>query len=144
MHMKLQTPLRKGLVVLAVVFAGGTSAAYAQCSSGFIANALCELGVIDKPTANALDDVHKGLGNPLDHAAPGIAEWMVPGSGAIVGGLQQFNAPSSSSSSPSSFEATGNYCRTSSGDYGPGPVQPLGSYCFAFGPWGPEDGFVVQ
>jgi hypothetical protein len=53
--------------------------------------------------ADAADDVHAAMGNPLDHAAEAAAvagaEWIAPGSGPVVGGVLDarragvFNAP---------------------------------------------------
>jgi hypothetical protein len=123
--------------------------AQAKCSSGFIANALCNAGVIDKQTANTLDRGHQVLGNPLDRAAPVIAESVVPGSGAVIGSMQQYNRikrhylPGRGSHAPrpqlrptpgpqawpQPQMAFGNFCHTPAGRFGPGRVAPIGSQC---------------
>jgi hypothetical protein len=41
------------------------STAWADCSPGFLANLACQAGVINKQTANGLDQVNAGLGNPV-------------------------------------------------------------------------------
>jgi len=82
-----------------------SGAAHAKCSSGFIANALCEAGVIDKDTANAADRVHADIGRPLDRmgneAAAAASDYFVPGSGQYVRGAlharDQFNRSQSRS-----------------------------------------------
>jgi hypothetical protein len=62
--------------------------AVAKCSSGFLANAACQAGIIDKQTANGLDAAHAAAGRPLDHlanqAAGAAANYFVPGSGPYV------------------------------------------------------------
>jgi hypothetical protein len=59
----------------AMLLLGSTSGAYARCSSGEIANFLCDAGVINKPTANGLDGAHAAVGNPLDRAGAAAAQY---------------------------------------------------------------------
>jgi hypothetical protein len=38
-----------------------------DCAGGFIANMLCESGIINTDTAKQLDEIHQSVGRPLDH-----------------------------------------------------------------------------
>jgi hypothetical protein len=145
--------MRTKIIFSAAAFfaAFGASNAHA-CSSGFLADLACRAGIIDQRTANTLDGIHAGLGNPLDHAAPAIAEWAVPGSGAIIGGVQQLNSFGGTlgggfQPAPAArpMPEMGNYCLTPSGEYGPGPVYPVGSSCAVdHGFLGVEFGYVIR
>jgi hypothetical protein len=44
--------------------------ALATCSPGFIADILCEAGVIDHSTARRLDEIHKQIGSPVSPLGP--------------------------------------------------------------------------
>lgn len=61
-------------VAFTAALAAASSSAYAKCSSGFIANALCKTGIISKQDANNLDGAHAAIGNPLDHIAADAAQ----------------------------------------------------------------------
>jgi hypothetical protein len=65
---KMRRNVAVGLVVASVFTSLAGSAALADCSPGAIANFLCNTGVINKDTANALDHLNKQLGQPVDKA----------------------------------------------------------------------------
>jgi hypothetical protein len=78
--MKLRATTLHAVLVAAAVTS--PAMAEARCSSGFLANLGCALGVIDKPTANALDKAHANMGSPLD-AVPGtVLSGLHPSLGA--------------------------------------------------------------
>lgn len=151
------------------VVSAGTTSAFADCSSGFIANALCQAGVIDKNTANTADRIHAGMGRPLDHlanqAAGAGANYILWGSGPAVtqaleardqwnrsGGMGAPGAPGMGMPqpiplaqplppvSPASWNF-GNVCYTQAGAF-PGPINPIGMQCAAMTPWGMVPGIV--
>ncbi|MFG1342493.1 hypothetical protein [Xanthobacter autotrophicus] len=148
------------------VVSASTTAAFAGCSSGFIADVLCQTGVIDRQTANTLDGVHAGMGRPLDHlanqAAGAAANYAAPGSGQVVTqGLElrdQWNRSGGmgspgvgmpqpippAQSYPPLWAANGNFgnvCYTQAGAF-PGPMNPIGMPCMAMTPWGGVPGTV--
>ena len=92
------------------------------CTKGFLADALCITGLIDQETAQGLDRLHDDFGNPLNQ--------LNPFDQGGRGGARPMPLP------------MGNFCITPAGRFGPGPVNPLGSPCWAHGPWGPVNGYV--
>jgi hypothetical protein len=54
--------------------------AWADCSPGFLANLACQTGLINKQTANGLDQVNAGLGNPIS-----LGHLCVTAAGAFAG-----------------------------------------------------------
>lgn len=70
--------------LLAAALLGISSAANADCSSGFIANVLCQSGVIDQQTARDLDRANAALGQPVDNAIYSGMDYVVPGSGTAA------------------------------------------------------------
>jgi hypothetical protein len=83
-------------------------------------------------------------------AAAGAAagQWVgVPGPfGAMVGGqigqgINVWAAGGHGSRAPQ--VQFGYFCRTNQGDFGPGPMNPLGSPCHGNTPWGSVPGYVV-
>lgn len=60
---------------------GFSTGALANCSSGFIADALCQAGVIDQQTANTADAWNAATGQPVDNAIYDGMDDFVPGSG---------------------------------------------------------------
>lgn len=46
--------------------------------------------------------------------------------------------------SPQPIQRFGNYCATPSGIFGPGPMNPIGSFCHAMTPYGPVPGRVIN
>lgn len=145
-----------------VGFSGISGAAHA-CSSGFIADALCQAGIIDQNTANTLDGINaqgkfveRGVATVLDtYVAPGAggAYLMTQGigGGPQIGG-QTSSVPQGShvpqvsqvlNTFPMPSPTLGNLCWTMSGYY-PGPFTPVGMPCTAFTPFGVEGGVVVN
>jgi hypothetical protein len=53
--------------VLAIFAVGFTNTDLSAACTGFIGQALCDAGVIDKSTEDAVNRPHRDLGNPLDH-----------------------------------------------------------------------------
>lgn len=75
-------------IVAAALFTSATfglsTAAHAECSSGFLANLACEAGLIDQQTAQAADRLNAQMGQPVDHAITQGMDAVVPGSGTAV------------------------------------------------------------
>ena len=74
--------------VIAVAFT--SVQAQARCSSGFIANLLCENGIVDQQTANRADRVHALSGNPLDRVPGAVLTYIHPAAGAAYEANQQY------------------------------------------------------
>ena len=70
--------------VLAAATLGASSAAHAECSSGFFANLACEAGIIDQQTAQTADRLNAQMGQPFDHGVTQAMDVFVPGSGTAV------------------------------------------------------------
>jgi hypothetical protein len=119
--------------VVAAASVGLVAPASARCTKGFLADLACRLGVIPPDAARAADRLHKGLGNPLDRIGPGHARPMPPHPGMPFP-MQH----------PHMQRPLGNFCMTSFGRFGPGPVNPIGSPCQATGPYGPVFGTVTR
>ncbi|WP_156612855.1 hypothetical protein [Ensifer sp. Root142] len=107
--------------------------ASASCSSGFLADVLCQTGVINQDTANGLDQVHKGVGNPLDNVVPSF-----PGGFAQPVGGPQFQPPQANNVPQ---VAWGNYCVTQWGA-AYGAANPVGTPCTAIINGYPVMGYV--
>lgn len=64
--------------------------AQAGCSSGFLANFLCETGILDQQSAKVLDGLNAATGQPVDRFANQLAgraaDVVAPGSGVFVTG----------------------------------------------------------
>lgn len=74
----------------AIMLLAGADTAEARCSSGFLANLACEIGVIDKKTANGLDRAHAKAGAPLDKVPGVVLEGVYPGLGTAYEANQRF------------------------------------------------------
>jgi hypothetical protein len=70
------------LTFAAFSFAGTASAQ--DCSSGFIAGTLCDMGVISPEVARGADQVNHALGRPVDNTIYNGMDAMVPGSGTVA------------------------------------------------------------
>ncbi|MGF6255378.1 hypothetical protein [Ensifer sp. LBL] len=112
------------------------SEASANCSPGFLADVLCQAGVINQDTANGLDQVHQGLGNPLENAVP-----SVQGGFAQPAGGGQFQPAPMNNRFPQL--AWGNYCVTPWGAVY-GPPNPIGTPCTANFNGVPVQGLVAR
>ncbi|GLS29315.1 hypothetical protein SAMN04488498_113119 [Mesorhizobium albiziae] len=129
---------RKALFIAAAMLSTASATeAFADCSSGFIANVLCETGVINQETANGLDGIHAGMGRPIEtQILPGVADAFYPGSGNALRAWDQMNrgggfgggipTPNGGGHRQAQF---GNFCFTALGRAGPGHAQPVGSFC---------------
>jgi hypothetical protein len=123
--------MKKYISVLAAVLVIGsagvaTTSAYAGCSPGFIADVLCQTGVINQSTANTLDGVHAAIGAPLNQLNP------LQGGGFQPQPMLQPTPP----------VRLGNVCVTNVGGY-PGPFNPVGTPCQAMTPYGLAVGQVM-
>jgi hypothetical protein len=89
MTMNMKHTAKAALLALGLSMAI-SGVASAQCSSGWIANALCETGFLTQEQANLADLTNARLGNPVDRAVlEGVsagANYIVPGSGELVRG----------------------------------------------------------
>jgi hypothetical protein len=112
----------KDKFMLLVALTSGLTAGFAatavsgSCSPGFLADVACDLGVINKNTANDLDGLNAQFNQPMGRPA-------------------QFTPP------PPPQNA-GAFCYTPAGRFGPGPVQPFGAQCFINSPQGPIFGQI--
>lgn len=103
-------------------------------------------------SGEVLDNIHDSMARPLNGvwvgAATAGAEWGLPGSGPIVGGIVSRNNPvgfpGGQGGPVFAQQPMGNFCYTQAGRFGPGPVNPLGSPCTANTPWGVIPGQVGQ
>jgi hypothetical protein len=103
--------------ISAVVFSvAAFSPVLADCSSGFIASALCQAGLINKETANALDAAHKNLGQAADSldslaATKGPEQQTVRQSKTCVTPRQVCDLPSSALRGTTCFCGTDDFGR---------------------------------
>ncbi|MEP1573896.1 hypothetical protein [Roseibium album] len=67
----------------AIMLLAGADTAKAGCSDGFLANLACEIGIIDKKTANDLDRAHAQAGAPLNKVPSVVLEGVYPGLGTV-------------------------------------------------------------
>lgn len=136
--------LKTTLAFTALVLASITVVPNQASACGVIG---CFLNEVAPGLGDAADDLHDASGNPLDQAAPIIAEGVLPGSGVFVAGAQQmqraFNnfqgggaAPGGSWSQQKQSRPMGNVCLTQFGRSAPGPYQPIGTSCSTWDPYG--------
>lgn len=156
---------RFAFALTALAFSAGISGAAHACSPGFLADLACRAGIIDQTTANTLDGLNRDLGKPVEQGfALGLDTFLAPGAGRAFLGTQgmgdapQMGNPMSLFSQPQVGRAShpglpplppqpinfGNVCATINGGFYPGPMNPVGMPCTAFGPWGPEQGQVIS
>ncbi|NEJ88851.1 hypothetical protein GR223_23440 [Rhizobium leguminosarum] len=135
----------KRAVISALIVAASALAstqAFADCTPGFFANVLCETGVINQDTAQGIDQVHKGIGAPLNQIVP-----RFPGAGGGGGApAPQFQPPIAQAGGPGfanggGFNAynpqqMGNMCVTPWGQVQQGPWNPVGAPCGIVTPYG--------
>ena len=95
--------------------------------------------------ARAADRINHNLGNPVDHGIAAGMNVIVPGSGTALeaGWAIQRSGVLNGVGQVQQQAHMGNFCITQVGRFGPGPMQPIGSFCQAGNtPWGVVAGFV--
>lgn len=135
------------IAAIAIVASVGVSNANA---GGFLADTF--IRPFSPQLADDADKLNHNLGNPVDHTAAAIAEAYVPGAGQAMEGywamqrsgglIPQVDRPSASRQIAA--PPMGNFCNTPVGTFGPGPFNPIGSWCTANTPVGVISGQVVR
>ncbi len=95
--------------------------------------------------AREADRINHNLGNPVDHGIAAGMNAIVPGTGtALEAGwmIQRSGALNGGGQGQMQQVAMGNFCFTQAGRFGPGPMNPVGSFCQAHTPWGVVAGSV--
>jgi hypothetical protein len=129
----------KTLVAAATVSLLALSSAHA---GGFLADTFIK--PFSPELARAADRLNHNLGNPVDRAVHAGVDAVVPGLGTtleavrVIRGSGVLNGPSQGQTQA----PMGNFCHTQAGRFGPGPMNPIGSFCHANTPWGPMAGSV--
>jgi hypothetical protein len=118
-------------------------------AGGFISDTF--IRPLSSDLADKADAVNHDLGNPVDHAIAGAAESVVPGSGTALEGAWALQRSRILPPMNSGFGAPrpggqvlGNFCMTSVGRFGPGPLNPVGMSCAANTPVGVVVGQITQ
>jgi hypothetical protein len=143
----------------AIAAMGFSGAAYAECSSGLLADLACQAGLIDQDTAQGLDRLNGAMGQPVDNAIYTGMDAVVPGSGAAAAGYAQLQrqmsrtgrgAPSAPSSYGQPYQPQTGYgqpvpyqqsaytmtCYTPAGPIMVNNPMVVGSQCYAMTPMG--------
>jgi hypothetical protein len=158
--------LISAIVLATTLTAGMTTAQACNLNSGGFLAALVECAAPSAgPAARTLDRLNGQVGNPVDHAIANGMNAVVPGSGtALEAGwaiqrsgvlnqpqFQQQGVPQQQTNGRPprhvSFQEhnnLGNFCSTPAGRFGPGPVDYLGSNCWAHSNYGVVYGFVSR
>jgi hypothetical protein len=113
----------------------------------------CLLDSVAPGVGTALDRANAQAGQPFDHAAAAALDSFVPGAGRLLEGgwaLQRSGMLPNIQDGSQGFQtrsvapnvAMGNFCVTNMGVFGPGPWNPVGSFCRG-GPYG-APGQVVR
>ena len=120
------------------MFSVGNAAACDLTKGGFLAGVVKCVAPPLAPVADAADRMNGALGNPVDHAIAAGANVFVPGSGTALeaGWAIQRSGVLNGVGQVPQHVPMGNFCLTPSGRFGPGPMQPIGSFCQAGTPWG--------
>ncbi|WP_037456464.1 hypothetical protein [Sinorhizobium fredii] len=141
----MKSMVYSGLIVVSSLF---STDAFANCSSGFLADAACRLGIVSKETANTMDEVHALAGNPLDQMVSGGNANNGAGGGMPQPQFQpqrqfqgQFQQPQMYP--PVQPMILGNVCVTQWGAAF-GPPNPVGAPCTAIINGRPIGGYVVR
>lgn len=115
----------------------------AASAGGFLADTF--IRPLSPEAADAADDLNRSLGHPAEQAGAAIMDYYVPGSGRVAQQVwaQNANGGGSRAQGTSSTQIQyGNFCLTQAGRFGPGPSNPIGSFCTANTQWGVVPGQV--
>ena len=95
--------------------------------------------------ARAADRLNHNLGNPVDRAVHAGIDAVAPGVGTTletVRVIRQSGVLNGPGQGQMQQLPMGNFCLTQAGRFGPGPMNPIGSFCHANTSWGPVAGTV--
>lgn len=130
--------------IAAASFLAATLVASNAQAGGFLADVFVK--PFSPELAATLDGINHVAGNPVDHFIARGVDTVIPGGGAAMELNWEFQKMQDrlNSRPQNTGSAMGNYCDTPAGIFGPGPVNPIGSYCWADTAWGPVDGVVTR